>query len=99
MRLDKFISSQLTDVSRSEVKNLCKRGYVCVDGKPARSSDIKIDPEASRVTVGDREISYKKNLYIMLNKPAGYVCSTDDGDGPTVLDLLTGPERRRGLCP
>ena len=35
----------------------------------------------------------------MLNKPAGYVCSTDDGDGPTVLDLLTGPERRRGLFP
>ncbi len=99
IRLDKFISSQLTDISRSEVKNLCKRGYVCVDGVPARSSDIKIDPEVSRVTVGDREVSYKKNLYIMLNKPAGVVCATRDGLSTTVLELLPPELRRSGLFP
>lgn len=99
MRLDKFIASQLTDISRSEVKNLCKRGYICVDGKPARSSDIKIDPEVSCVTVGGREISYKKYLYIMLNKPAGVVCATRDGLSTTVLELLPPELRRSGLFP
>ncbi len=99
MRLDKFISSQLAEISRSEVKSLCKRGYVCVDGRPARSPDIKIDPEVSRVTVGDREISYKKNLYIMLNKPAGVVCATRDGLSATVLELLPPELRRPGLFP
>ncbi len=99
IRLDKFISSQLADISRSEVKSLCKRGYVTVDGKPARSSDIKIDSEASRVAVGDREISYKRNLYIMLNKPAGVVCSTRDGLSATVLELLPPELRRSGLFP
>ncbi len=99
IRLDKFISSQLVEISRSEVKNLCKRGYVCVDGVTARSSDIKIDPEKVCVTVGDREVGYKKNLYIMLNKPAGVVCATRDGLSATVLELLPPELRRSGLFP
>lgn len=99
IRLDRFISSQLTDISRSEVKSLCKRGYVRVDGETARSPDMKIDPEVSHVTVGEREISYKKYLYIMLNKPAGVVCATRDGLSETVLELLPPELRRPGLFP
>lgn len=99
VRLDRFISSQLADISRSEVKSLCKRGYVCVDGRTERLPDTKIDPEVSRVTVGDREISYKKHLYIMLNKPAGVVCATRDGLSATVLELLPPELRRSGLFP
>lgn len=99
MRLDKFISGQLPDISRSEVKNLCRRGCVTVDGRVEKLSDVKIDPDTARVTVLGREIVYKEHLYIMLNKPAGVVCATKDGLSETVLELLPPQLRRQGLFP
>ena len=44
-------------------------------------------------------VEYIKNVYIMMNKPEGYVSSTDDPSGPTVIELL--PERMQswGLFP
>ncbi|MGN0633799.1 MAG: pseudouridine synthase [Oscillospiraceae bacterium] len=99
MRLDKFISSQRTDLSRSEVKKLIRRGVVLVNGKKAVSGEQKTDPENDSVTVGGEEIVYRKNIYIMLNKPKGYVCSTKEGACPTVLTLVPQELRRRGLFP
>lgn len=99
MRLDKFISGQLPNISRSNVKNLCKRGYVTVNGRTEKNSEIKIDPDTAKVTVSGREIVYREHLYIMLNKPQGVVCSTKDGLSETVLELLPPSLRRQGLFP
>lgn len=99
IRLDKFISGQMPDVSRSEVKNLCKRGYVTVDGRVEKQSDVKIDPDTAKVCVCGKEIAYKEHLYIMLNKPQGVVCATRDGLSETVLELLPPDLRRQGLFP
>lgn len=98
-RLDKFISSQLPGVSRSEAKALIRRGEVLVGGVPAKSGDMKIDPEGDDVLVSGHKICYKKYLYIMLNKPAGIVCATRDGISETVLQLLPEALRRPGLFP
>ncbi len=65
----------------------------------AKSADMKIEPESDKVSVNGKDILYKKYLYIMLNKPSGYVCSTDDGASPTVIDLLPDNLKRRGLFP
>lgn len=99
MRLDRFISSQMPEISRSEVKKLCKKGLVAVDGVSARDSDLKIDPESSRIELCGRSVLYKKHLYIMLNKPAGVVSATRDGISSTVLELLPANLRRQGLFP
>lgn len=99
MRLDKFISGQTPDISRSEVKSLCRRGLVTVDGRTERLSDAKLDPDTARVTVCGREIVYREHLYIMLNKPAGVICATRDGLSKTVLELLPPQLRRQGLFP
>lgn len=99
IRLDKYISGQMPDISRSEVKNLCKRGYVTVDGRVEKLSDVKIDPDTAKVCVGGKEIAYKEHLYIMLNKPQGVVCATKDGLSETVLELLPPDLRRQGLFP
>lgn len=96
-RLDKLLASSGL-VTRSEARAAVARGRVTVDGVPARSPEQKVTREAALCLDG-APVDTAPFLYIMLNKPAGYVCSTDDGDGPTVLDLLTGPERRRGLFP
>ena len=99
MRLDKFVSSQKPDISRSKVRELCKKGRITVDGRVCKKSDFKIDPAASTVEIDGTAIIYREHIYIMLNKPQGVVCSTHDGDSPTVLSLVPPELFREGLFP
>lgn len=99
MRLDKFISSQRGDISRNDVRELCRKGAVTVNGSPAKKADLHIDPDNDSVALWGEQISYSPYIYIMLNKPAGYVCSTKDGSSPTVISLLPPQLRRKGLFP
>lgn len=97
-RLDKFLSTQL-GITRSEAKELIKRRVVTVGGTTAKLFDMKIDPEKDIVCSEGREITYRKHIYIMMNKPQGVVCSTKDGESTTVLELLPDSIRREGLFP
>lgn len=100
-RLDKLIAAQggTNAFSRKEVKALIARGRVTVDGAPARSAEQKVDPDAAVIAIDGLPLTLKKNLYLLLNKPQGYVSSTDGGDGPTVLELVPPELFRRGLFP
>ena len=98
MRLDRLCSSQLPDISRTDMKRLCIKGLVTVNGKPARRSDAKVDTD-DVIVVNGREIRYKKHIYIMMNKPQGVVCSTKDGESKTVLELVPPELMRKGLFP
>ena len=98
MRLDKFLALE-GRCTRSGAKEQLRRGRVTVNGAVARDGAQAVDPEKDTIALDGETLRYRSEMHLMLNKPAGYVCSTDDGDGPTVLDLLTGPERRRGLFP
>lgn len=97
-RLDKFLSTQL-GVTRSEAKELIKRRVVTVNGTVAKLFDMKIDPEKDVVCSEGKEVTYRKHIYIMMNKPQGVVCSTKDGESKTVLELLPDSIRREGLFP
>lgn len=98
MRIDKFISSQRTDLSRSDVKKLIRAGRVEADGATVKTADHTVG-EDSDVRVDGVSVAYKKHIYLMLNKPQGYVCSTKEGNSPTVLELVPEELRRRGLFP
>ena len=98
IRLDKFISER-TEYSRSQIKQLAAGGNIKVGGATAKKADIKIDPEKDSVEVCGQLIRSEKHRYILLNKPAGYVCSTDEKDGPTVLGLVPPEMRTKGLFP
>lgn len=98
MRIDKFISEQAV-ISRSDAKNMLKKGKVTVNGVAVKSADTKIDPEKDIVSLCGEEIRYRKFMYIMLNKPDGVVCATRDGLSSTVLELLPENFRRKGLFP
>ncbi|KAB8307283.1 16S rRNA pseudouridine(516) synthase RsuA [Erwinia endophytica] len=90
MRLDKFLSQQL-EVSRAIATRELRARKVTVDGEVVRDGSFKLNPEnvveydgnALQLQLGPR--------YFMLNKPQGYVCSTDDPDHPTVLYFLEEP--------
>ena len=58
MRLDKFVSSQRNDISRSMVRELCRKGQVTVNGKVAKAADAKVS-ENDIVAVKGVEICYK----------------------------------------
>ncbi len=99
MRIDKYISSQLNGVSRKDAKALCRKNEVLVNGSVVKNSDEKIVAGKDTVTVQGENVPYKKHIYIMLNKPQGYVCSTKDGKSPTVMELVPPELYRDGLFP
>ncbi len=99
MRLDKFLSGLLPEVSRNDAKELLKKGLVTVDGVTEKHYDFKLDPEKAVVTVSGDRITYREHLYIMLNKPSGVVCAVRDKITPTVMELLPPELRRPGLFP
>lgn len=92
------MSNQVFEISRSEVKLLCKKGRITVNGKPSKP-DMKIDAEKDVISVDGERVEYKEHIYIMLNKPKGYVCSTKDGASPTVLELIPKKLLREGIFP
>lgn len=97
-RLDKFISEQ-KGISRSDAKTLIRKGAVTVNGVTAKTADAKIDTEADTVSLNGENIVYRKHIYLMLNKPAGYVCATEDNVSKTVMELVPDEFRRDGLFP
>ncbi|WP_124100773.1 pseudouridine synthase [Ruminococcus sp. Marseille-P6503] len=99
MRLDKFISSQRPDISRSMVKELCRKGMVSVNGQTVKKPDTHIDESRAEICVNGERISYREHLYIMLNKPRGVVCSSKGGRSRTVLEIIPEEYRRSGLFP
>ncbi len=98
IRLDKFISER-TEYSRSEIKSLAAKGKITLNGSPAKRSDAKIDPDADAVCVCGQEVSAQRFRYLLLNKPDGYVCSTDEKDGETVMSLIPPELRTKGMFP
>jgi 16S rRNA pseudouridine516 synthase len=62
---------------------------VTVDGETVTDLSLKIDPEQQAIYVGEERVSYRKYIYLMMNKPAGYISATEDDRFSTVLDLLS----------
>lgn len=96
-RLDKIVACVL-QCGRKEAGKLIRSGEISVDGIVRKDPSLKIFPDKERVTLSGKELCFKKNIYIMMNKPAGVVSSTDDGD-VTVIDILPEELMRRGLFP
>ena len=98
MRLDKFFSEQKI-LSRKEVADKVKKGCIAINGVIAKKAVIKIDETKDVVTLDDQIVQYKKFVYLLLNKPQGYVSSTDDPRDKTVLDLLPPDLKKFDLFP
>lgn len=86
MRLDKYVMNGLK-ISRTDAKKIIKSKCITVN------NDVKIKSDYDVLTTdcvkyNDEIIVYKENLYLMLNKPQGYVCATFDHVNKTVIDLI-----------
>ncbi|MBQ7230779.1 MAG: rRNA pseudouridine synthase [Oscillospiraceae bacterium] len=97
-RLDKFLTNAGV-ATRSQVKAILKTGRVCVDGSPVKDGSAKIDPQKQTVTLDGDVIGGRRRMVVMLNKPAGFVTSTEDPRDRTVMELLPQEYRSQDLKP
>lgn len=86
MRIDKYISG-CGYASRKDVKKLIKQGRVTVDGEVCKKADEQVKGD-SLVTVNGEKLHYRKFVYLMLNKPKGYVSAVFDKKYPVVTELV-----------
>ncbi len=90
MRLDKFLSQQLT-ISRGLVMRELRAGKVMVNNEVIKTGSYQITSEMV-VSYEDVVLQHIIGLrYFMLNKPPGYVCSTVDSVNPTILSFVDEP--------
>lgn len=97
-RLDRFISNQLS-VSRKTVKDGIRKGNAQVSGKVITASDYSVDTEKDSVVYCGQAVVYKQYVYIVMNKPAGVLCASEDKKRSTVIDLVPKEIKRKGLFP
>ena len=97
-RIDKIIATQ-TNYSRKEVKKLILQKRVMVNGKIISKSDIKVDENNDKIEIDGNKINVKKYIYLILNKPKGYISATEDPKMPTILDLVPEQYLHRNLFP
>ncbi len=98
MRLDKFFTHTGT-MSRKECAQASKRGRISVNGKVVTDSAVHINENTDTVTLDGVPVVYMKYIYIMLNKPQGYVSSADEPGEHTVLELLPENIVKCGVFP
>jgi len=98
MRLDKFLVENGLG-SRSQVKEVLKKGLVLVNGREEKSPKTQINEMADEVVVSGQKLTYEKFVYYLLNKPKGYISATEDERHKTVLNLLDETARQKEVFP
>lgn len=97
MRLDKYLADSGL-FTRSEAGKAVRQGRVAVESAVIRDPSKKIDEDTAYVTVDGNPIGYVKFRYIMLNKPADTVSTTED-DPKSVMKLLPPEFSRMDMFP
>ena len=87
MRLDRWLST-LGACSRSEGKDLIRKGAVLVNGKPERDPGAAAETETDELRIRGERVDGRVVRHVMLHKPAGLLTAARDRKQPTVMDLL-----------
>ena len=95
IRLNKFLA-QAGVASRREVDKMIAEGRIKVNGQVVQVLGHKIDDEKDRVEVDGRRVEREEGLvYLMLNKPQGYLVTLKDNfQRPTIQQLLPSLKQR-----
>ena len=100
MRINKYLA-ECGIASRRNSEILVNEGRVTLNGKKVVNLATDVDPENDRVTVDGKIVhNINKHIYLKMNKPKGYVCTTSDEKGrKTVIDLLPDKYKEKRLFP
>lgn len=84
--------------SRRKSEEIIAEGRVKVNGEIVTEMGFKVDPDQDEIIVDGEIISEEKKIYILLNKPEGYITTVSDPEGrPTVMNLI--PDLKQRLYP
>ncbi len=87
MRLDKFLT-ECGVGTRSQVKEIIKRGEITVNGRVAKTPKEHVEEETDEIIYLGDTLSFKSNRYYALYKLGGYVTALEDRRDKTVMELL-----------
>ncbi|EKD48853.1 MAG: hypothetical protein ACD_64C00103G0005 [uncultured bacterium] len=94
MQLNKFLAHSGVSSRRNAVE-LIKQGLVKVNGEVVKEPG-RVLLETDTVTVQGKKVEVERKLYIILNKPRGYITTTSDEQGrDTVMDLIGSSYKER----
>lgn len=96
-RLDKIIS-EAGVCSRRDCERFARRGLITVDGLIVKNSAEKVSDTAIIELDGELVVRHREVVCIM-NKPSGFVTSTDDDRNPTVMELLPDEMLKQKVVP
>lgn len=99
MRLQRFLA-RAGVASRRGSENLMTAGRVSVNGEVVAELGSKVDPAKDVVCVDGRVVRMaQKPVYLVLNKPAGYLTTMSDPYGRPCVSSLVPQDRYPGLFP
>ena len=87
MRLDKYIAFGLGK-TRSEARGIIRDGLITINNEVVRKHNWIVDEDQDEIKYDNELLTYKRFIYVMLYKPAGYLSATKDENYPTVVDLI-----------
>lgn len=93
-RLQKYLA-ECGVASRRKCEEIILEGKVSVNGKVVTELGTKIIPGKDKIELNGKEIVSEKKVYILLNKPVGYVTTvSDEKERQTVMELLNGVKEK-----
>jgi 23S rRNA pseudouridine2605 synthase len=100
MRINKFLAS-CGVASRRNSEQYVLEGRVKVNGKVVTALATEINLNNDTVTLDGKTVSLPKNhIYLMMNKPKGFICTvSDDRERKTVIDLLPDNYKSKRVFP
>src|ERR1700675_1262952 len=92
-RLNKYLA-HAGQGSRRHCDELIRAGRIKIDGIVVRELGTRVEPEQT-VSVDGQPVHVEKNVYWLVNKPRGYLCTNSDPAGrPRAIDLVPHVEQR-----
>lgn len=97
MRLNKYIANAGI-CSRREADTMIQAGAVMVNGKTVTELGSKVNP-GDKVQIGDETLNPQKKIYLLLNKPKGYITTVDDPQERNTVMMLVKDACRERIYP
>lgn len=87
MRLNRYLA-MCGVAARRKAEEILLSGRVRVNGKIVLLPSVQVEPGVTSVMLDGVEISPEENIYLVMNKPIGYVCAVSDEYSPVVMEIL-----------